>query len=375
MSLEGQKFACEEIAGQFVFYLCNELDEKERAVVDQHLTVCESCRAQFQEEQEFSDAIESIPQAANQLDYSGILQSQCRSELAEKLDDLTRPAVKDNALRLGWFRRWMILHPAWSGGALVLAGLVAGVQTSGWVANRNEPNALDQAVNVRPASQITDEQLSKMAVAGINITPSTTGSSGLQNVRLQLSAEEPVVLTGSLDDGDVRRVLTYVVKNGERFNPGVRLDCLDALRARSEDKEIRGALLEAARKDPNPAVRLKALEALRDASSDRTVRQALLDSLQHDTNPGVRVEAVNLLVRSLETGKGGLPPLPSMPAGGDMPLVATTVHSGNLTSNDLDESTAYLVQALQELQHKDPSRYVRLQSGVALRQIGDRQSH
>jgi hypothetical protein len=375
MNRDEQKFACEEIAGQFVFYLCNELDETERAVVDQHLSECEECRTQFLEERNFSDAIESIPQAADQLDYSGILLSQCRSELGEKLDDLARPAVKDDALHFGWFRRWMILHPVWSGGALVLVGLVAGVQTSHWIASRNEPNVLDQAVNVRPSSEITDEQLSKMAVAGINITPSTTGSSGLQNVRLQLSAEQPVVLTGSLDDGDVRKVLTYVVKNGERFNPGLRLDCLDALKARSQDKEIRGALLESARKDQNPAVRLKALEALRDASSDRTVRQALLDTLQHDTNPGVRVEAVNLLVRSLEETRDGLPSLPPMSAGDNLPLITGAVHSTDMASNDPDESTAYLVQALQELQRKDPSRYVRLQSSVALRQISDRQSH
>jgi hypothetical protein len=93
-------------------------------------------------------------------------------------------------------------------------------------------------------------------------------------------------LTGSLDDSDVRRVLTYVVKNGERFNSGVRLDCLDALKARSQDKEVRSALLEAARKDQNPAVRLKALEALRDSTGEGSVREALLEALQHDSNPG-----------------------------------------------------------------------------------------
>jgi hypothetical protein len=372
MSREEQKFACEEIAGLFVFYLCNELDEQERATVDAHVAGCESCRAQLSEERNFADAIGSMPQAADQLDNSGVLLSQCRSELAEKLDDLGRPAVKEEALRFGWFRRLMILHPAWSGGALVLLGLVVGTQSSQWLANRNEPNTLDQAVNVRPSSEITDEQLSNMAVAGINITPS--GNAGLQNVRLQLSAEQPVVLSGSLDDGDVRRVLTYVVRNGERFNPGVRLDCLDALKARSQDKEVRGALLEAARKDMNPAVRLKALEALRDASGDRAVRQALLETLQHDTNPGVRVEAVNLLVRSLEDTKG----FPAMPGDEDLPVLAGNGHSGRhgkMASNDSDESMAYLVQALEELQHKDPSRYVRLQSGAALRQIGDRQGH
>ena len=368
MSWEEQKSACEEIAGLFVFYLCNELDDRERAAVDEHVAECDSCRAQLTEERNFADAIESLPQAADQLDRSGVLLSQCRSELAERLDDLAQPVVKDDALRFGWFRRWMILHPAWSGSALVLLGLVAGAQTRLWMVNREEPVSLDQAVNVRPSSQITDEQLSNMAVAGIDITPSPSGTSGLQNVRLQLSAEQPVVLTGSLDDGDVRRVLTYVVKSGDRFNPGVRLDCLEALKSRSLDKEVRGALLEAARKDMNPAVRLKALEALRDASNDLVVRQVLLETLQHDTNPGVRVEAVNLLVRSLEDANGLAP----MPTDEDLQLIET--NGGRTASND-PESMAHLIQALEELQHKDPSRYVRLQSSAALRQIGDRQDH
>ncbi len=374
MNGEKRQSACEAMAGQFVFYLCNELDEKERSAVDRHLSECELCRAQFLEERTFSDAIESMAQAADELDYSGILLSQCRSELAEKLDDISHPSVEAGARRSGWFRRLMVLYPAWSAGVLVLVGLVAGVQATHWIAGHNESGVFDQAVNVRAVSLISDEQLSKMEVAGINITPAISGSSDMQNVRLQLSAEEPVVLTGSLDDGDVRRVLTYVVKNGGRFNPGVRLDCLDALKARSQDKDVRAALMEAARKDQNPAVRLKALEALRDASSDRSVRQALLDTLQHDTNPGVRVEAVNLLVSSLETRKKGLPAVPSL-AADDLNLVTATVQSGVPESNDFDQSNAYLVEALQQLQRSDPSRYVRLQSSVALRQIVDRQSH
>lgn len=362
-----QNLPCEEICSLFVFYLCNEVDESERAAVDQHVGECEACRLQLQEERTFSDAIVSVQQAADQLDRSGILLSQCRSELAEQLDDLARPAVKDEPLRFGWFRRWMILHPAWSGAALVLFGLVLGAQSLRWIEERNQPAGLDQAVNVRPSSQLTDDQLSKMSFAGINITPS--GNPGMQNVRLQLNAEQPVVLSGSLDDGDVRHVLTYVVKNGERFNPGVRLDCLDALKARSQDKEVRGALLEAARKDQNPAVRLKALEALRDASADHMVRQTLLETLQHDSNPGVRVEAVNLLVRSLEDAKSNQ----AVMASSDSDLTALQQNAANM--QDADDSMAAMIQALQELQHNDPSRYVRLQSRAALRQISDRREH
>jgi HEAT repeat protein len=169
-----------------------------------------------------------------------------------------------------------------------------------------------------------------------------------------------VVLSGNLDDADVRRVLTYVISNGEKFDPGVRLDCLDALRERTSDASVRRALLAAARKDQNPAVRMKALEALRDSASDPDVRDVLVDALNHDTNPGVRVEAVNLLVRSLENAsvadsetdqedaQGGVAPVTSAP----------------------DSSMARVIRALQELQRHDPNRYVRLRSAAALRQIG-----
>src|SRR6202035_480284 len=124
-------------------------------------------------------------------------------------------------------------------------------------------------------------------------------------IQLQVRTKQPIVLSGSVDDADVRRVLTYVVTNGEQFDPGVRLDCLDVLKARTGDKEVRHALLAAARKDQNAAVRMKALEALRDSAADSGVRDTLLEALQHDANPGVRVEAVNLLVRSLEGEASG----------------------------------------------------------------------
>src|SRR5262249_8085477 len=150
--------------------------------------------------------------------------------------------------------------------------------------------------------RLTDEQLSHMVVAGIGPASSPFAAPGTMQV--QLRAEQPLALSGTVDDADVRRVLTYVVSNGQRFDPGVRLDCLDALKTRARDSEVRQALIVAAGKDQNPAVRIKALESLRDVSGDESVRAALLDVLQHDANPGVRVEAVNLLVASLESTEG-----------------------------------------------------------------------
>lgn len=371
MSAPSLKNTCAEIAPLFVFYLCNEVDGRERARIEEHLAKCELCRTQLSEERSFQEAMGGVSQAADELDTAGVLLAQCRSELAEQLDDLARPRVRETTLRFAWLRRWLIVHPGWSGAVLVALGLVLGVQSTQWFASGNAGKGMDQAIDVRPSLRLTDDQLSKMSLAGINWTPSS--STDKQNVRLQLNAEQPVVLTGSLDDSDVRRVLTYMVENGERFDPGVRLDCLEALKARARDVAVRNALLAAARKDQNPAVRLKALEALGDTLSDQTVRDTLLQALQYDTNPGVRVEAVNLLVRSLQNSPEALMPLPDLAEGHAMvPGQAARPMMPAVAGGSADESMANVVRTLEDLQRKDPSRYVRLQSAAALRQIAAR---
>ena len=367
MSTSEQNKSCAEIAPLLVFYVCDEVNDQERAAIEQHIAGCSACRAQLSGEQEFQGAIHSQLHAGEQLDPAGMLLARCRSELAEKLDDLEGPPAKQKAPVFSWFRGWMTLHPAWSAATLVLLGLVAGAQYSQWSSRRNDAVTQVQAVNVRPSQQITEDQLQNMAVAGINFTPSPY--SGSKNVRVRLSAEQPIELNGNLDDSNVRHVLTFMVKNGERFDSGVRLDCLDALKARAEDAEVRGALLCAARKDQNPAVRLKALEALRDVGVDSAVRQALLEALQHDSNPGVRVEAVNLLVKSLEQApREPVAPLPLQ----SPEMAGNAIMQASTHTAPVDGSIESVVRALEGLQRNDPSRYVRLRSAAALREISVR---
>jgi hypothetical protein len=350
---------CGDIGPLLVFYACDEVEPLEREQIDAHLTVCPTCAAQLREEQEMQSALVSAFQPADQLDPSGALLAQCRSELSELLDDLSAPPLREQWSPFGWMRRWMALRPAWSAAGLVLLGLAVGTQVALWIPGREGNFGSGQAVNVKAAGPLTNEDLSKMAVANVNF-PASADSAG--TVQLQVRTEQPIVLSGSVDDADVRRVLTYVVTNGERFDPGVRLDCLDVLKARTGDKEVRHALLSAARKDQNAAVRMKALEALRDSATDDGVRDTLLEALQHDANPGVRVEAVNLLVRSLEGESSGetadLCSEPVTAAGAQIPA---------------DPSVARVIRALEGLQHRDPNAYVRLRSAAALRQISPRE--
>jgi len=361
MSAFEKSVNCEDIAPLLVFYACNEVSDRERKQIDAHVTNCEACAAQLAEESQLQEAMVTAPQPADELDSSGMLLSQCRSELAEALDDLSAPPIQEHWRPFGWLRRWMALRPAWSGALLVLFGIVVGVQVLPWLRNGNNGTANGQAMNVMAKPPLTKDQLDNMEVASINFSPSS--DAGSPNVQLHLSAEQPMVLAGSVDDSDMRHVLTYVVERGDRFDAGVRLDCLEALKAAWRDQQVRQALIAAARKDQNPAVRMKALESLREASSDDDVRQALLDALRQDANPGVRVEAVNVLVGSLQHRESE----ETAPEARDATPVIKLVRP------EEDQSVERVVRALQQLQHRDPSRYVRLRSAAALRQIGPRE--
>jgi hypothetical protein len=354
-----QQLQCREVAGLLVFYACGETSEQENAMVETHLAACTACAAQLAEERGLHESLMEALQASEQLDTGGILLSQCRSELAEALDDLSAPPLQERWQPLGWLRRSMVMHPVLNGALLVLFGVALGTQLLPWISTRLNSNSTGQTVNVSPGARFTDEQLAKMAVAGINLAPATDGALGTLQVHVR--TEEPLVLSGSVDDPDLRRVLTYVVENGDQTDAGVRLDCLEALRARNGDLDVRRALLFAARKDQNPAVRMKALESLRDAVADNAVRETLIDALEHDANPGVRVEAVNLLVRSLESGALDA-------SANDEPAVAPVG-----VEHPLDPSMEHILRTLQELQRSDPNRYVRLRSAAALRQIGPRE--
>ncbi|MGA2427322.1 MAG: HEAT repeat domain-containing protein [Candidatus Acidiferrum sp.] len=358
---------CEDVAPLLVFYACDEVEPQEREQIDAHLAICPTCAQQLGEESMFRTAFSETLQPADELDPTGALLAQCRSELSEKLDDLQAPQIREHWVPFGWVHRWMAMRPAWSAAALILVGVAVGTQVTPWLSLRGggdgSADAGGQAVNVIPAPRLTDEDLSKMAVAGINFAPAPDAAPG--TLQVQVRTEQPLVVIGNVDDADVRRVLTYVVANGERFDPGVRLDCLDALKARSDDQQVRRALVTAARKDQNAAVRLKALEALRDSTSDDSVRETLLEALRHDSNPGVRVEAVNLLVRSLQGDWSDGPSIEGLRAPGEPRTAEVAVDRG-------DSSVERVVRALEDLQRGDPNRYVRLRSAAALRQIGSR---
>ncbi len=358
MSGELKLTRCEDVAPLLVFYACEELTSEEREQIVAHLAICSGCRAQLSEEEGLQAAIDRMPRAADQFESSGVLLAQCRSELSESLDELSAPKVDEGWQPFGWMRRWMALRPGWSAAALLLVGAIVGTQAYYWLPIESR-NGNGPGLKVLAAPAITDQQLDNMQVAGVNSSRSTG------KIQIQLNAEQPMTLSSDENDADVRRVLTFIMANGDRFNAGVRLDCVEALRAAANNEQARNALLAAARRDQNPAVRLRALDALRDLASMPAVRDTLLETLQHDSNPGVRVEAINLLVRALESGND-LPEIAAEAPDSDLPAPGMAPQALPGSSR---ESEQRILRALDELRQHDSNRYVRLRSAAALRQI------
>jgi hypothetical protein len=345
---------CEDIESLAVLSACDELDAGARAALDAHLAQCPACAAVVVREGRLQQEIASLDQPADSLDRSGLLLAQCRSGLAESLDDkqarANRSAWRSIVSPVAWWgalRHTLIYHPAMSMTVLVVAGFLAGV--AGQRVGLAPPQAVTTHTVVAMTSgtsnpsnppKITDEQLRSAGSAHVAwVTPS---GSRTPSVDVELMSPTPMSIIGAPDDADVQRALTFLIENGQRFDPDVRLDSLDVLGTRAADPDVRRTLCAAARLDRNPVVRIKALKALQGFDQDPAVRAALLDALESDANSGVRVEAIHLLLAALQS------------------------EGGSGSSGAPDPQT---VDVLRDRVHNDPNLIVRQQSAAALREL------
>jgi hypothetical protein len=347
---------CEEIESLAVLYACDELDAGAHAQLDAHLAQCPDCAAVVLREGRLQQAIASLDQPADSLDRSGLLLAQCRSELAESLDDRktraessTWPSIFSPMAWWGALRHTLIYHPAMSMTVLVVAGFLAGVAGQRLRVAPVQTASTPQGATIASATpntsnspRLTEEQLRSAGSAHVAwVTPS---GSQTPTVQVQLNSQTPMNIVGAPDDADVQRALTFLLENGQRFDPDVRLDSLDVLRMNAADPDVRRTLCAAARLDPNPGVRRKALQALRGFEQDPAVRDALLDALESDASSGVRIDAIHLLLTALQS------------------------EGGSGVSGGQDPQT---LAVLRDRLHNDPSPIVRQQSGAALRKLGE----
>lgn len=317
--------ACAEFEEQIVLYAAEELEGGEKDALEEHLDQCARCVTALDAERKLLETA-----AEGRMEPTPALLSSCRNRFEDSLDEMDHRSIWARWKESIFPTHWLALYPAASVAALLLVGFSVGMAVP-WRAQL-QPKA--PAPKATVGSMLDNQELQSANVSGINWTPSNNNQP--PQVQVQMNTERPIVVQGTVNDDDVKRVLLYVLHNNQRFCPDVRINAVELLKARASDPDVERALSQAVLTDRNPAVRLKALDALTVGKPDDASIQTMLGALTKDTNIGVRVEAINA-------------------------LVAASQHGGLLADPKA-------VGVLQERMRTDPNTYIRLQSAAAVRQ-------
>jgi hypothetical protein len=269
---------CDWVKQNITLYIYEELPDDARHELEQHTERCADCGEELKSVRDFSSQVtEALPAA----DPTPNLLAASRMRLSEALET-AEPArgwrwIPDLA---GWLHQ-VRFAPALAA-VLLMIGFAGGVMASYKLLNKPAENVL---VRTKPPV------ISQASIAGIK---SIIPDPGSRKVEIQYDTVQPEKVEGSIDDPSIQQLLLFAARSN--YNAGVRMDSVDLLAQRPEDRQVRDALIFALRYDANPGVRLKALDGLGPfVQNDTSVRNAVLEALLNDSNPGVRSEAIVLL--------------------------------------------------------------------------------
>jgi anti-sigma factor RsiW len=348
----GTSEPCREHSQQMYLLVADELERPEQTEAEAHAQSCEACAKFLAEYHQLAEALFAF-QPEN---LSAELLTSCRRSLSNELDDLEAEVAESQHGIQRW--RWLrgvlpfslTIQPV-AAGLLLFLGFTIGIFVPHWVGPQSEPNPALNAndtpdVPVEPAGPATllglnAQDLRTANITGINWEP--TSDTGQPEVQVQLQAQRPLTVQGTVANNNVKDTLLYILQNNRRCGPDVRIESVELLKPRSNDSDVRQTLCKVIRTDGNAAVRLKALETLNGEGDPLIVRQTLEDVLVADTNPGVRIEAINALR--------------AMAVKNQMPL------------------DPQLVKVLRERAESDSSTYIRLQSAALIQDLGPKQSY
>ena len=345
---------CTEFAERLELMAADELDREGCAQVEAHAANCAECARMLSACREFDRFLTG----AQREEPDAAFLASCRAGLEDALDREEEKGLLRRWVDAVMPTQWLTPHPAFSAALLVAVGITIGTivprvmlhygqgTTQGTTpgASQGTRTGADNGSGASAANSANaagEPDWRTADVTGINWVSS--GDNAPPRVEVQLKALRPLVVEGTVSNGNVEQVLLNILRNNQRYDPDVRLDAVELLKPRDKEADVRQALCQTVRTDRNAAVRLKALEALNGSDAQDDVRETLLAALVGDTNPGVRIEAINSLRTMAENGQM--------------------------------ESDPGTMAILRERMQKDPSTYIRLQSAAAIRDLGPREKY
>jgi hypothetical protein len=270
---------CRDYQHQIVFFLYEELPERERAELDAHLLGCTGCKEAFDEQAGFHRV---LGEDAAGWDVPADLLVESRRSLYNELDRIERP------------RKWwhiptfsVVLTPMrmLESAALIAMGLALGVYVT-----QQQPSPT--AVNIPGQPSVMSTIPPNGTVSNLRIVNADMASG---NVELAGEVVQPLRLQGKMEDETVRGLLFSALQDAS--NPGSRLRAIEVLSQKSGDQAVKEILIQALVNDDNPSVRMKALEGLKPFAGENDVRQALVQVLANDQVAGIRVGAIEALTQ------------------------------------------------------------------------------
>jgi len=269
---------CDWVKQNITLYIYDELPDDARHELEQHTERCAGCAAELRSAREFRGQVTAVFPA---VEPAPNLLAASRMRLSEALESAEPSHRWRWTLDLAGWLHQVRFSPALAV-VLLMIGFGGGVMASYKLLNK--PAEIAQTSKVTPPP-------SQASIAGIK---SIIPDPGSRKVEIQYDTVQPEKVEGSIDDPRIQQLLLFAARSN--YNAGVRMDSVDLLAQRPEDRQVRDALIFALRYDANPGVRLKALDGLGPyVQNDTSVRNAVLEALLNDSNPGVRSEAIMLL--------------------------------------------------------------------------------
>jgi len=270
---------CKDYQHQITLLLYNELDERTRGELEEHLRECGVCKDALELERTMHSV---LAEDTAGWDVPSDLLLESRKALADGLDRIEN--------KRSWWRM-----PAFSvvftpmrlleSAALITMGLALGVYVSNQQA-RVGPSVAANPPDSQGSVIPRNGTISNLQV--INADP-VTGQ-----VELAGEVSQPLRFHGKMEDDTVRQLLFNALRDAS--NPGSRLKAVEVLSQKPTDESIEEALINALVYDDDAGVRMRALEGLKTFANEQHVQAAFIHTLQNDENAGIRIGAIEALL-------------------------------------------------------------------------------
>ena len=309
---------CEGARDNIILAAYGELPDEQVIALEQHLTGCAACLAEWNGVRALEADLQFHPMA----DPDPNLLAQSRMRLDEALDSMpqhslvarvsahaarwfghlqTAPALATLLVGLGFLAgnftyRYQVAHAPRVAPAIILSNTTGGgISTVSEI--RQLPNDIVQVSYNRVVPEMAEGSLNDpqiRALLMVGTKAATTNVVRVDSVALLADQCRAGHACRAQDDGDVRRTLLVSLRNDR--SPSVRLKALDGLQPWvSQDEAVRDAVLQALLTDSSATVRTRAVSMLGPVQSDSSVRQALRTVSTTDENPYLRTVSTHAL--------------------------------------------------------------------------------